>query len=109
MPNRRDVLIGRVTREKLPPLAGPASTRFQEPDRLGLFGEAVAWYSRVRPRRAFATIPGDGTAFDFLLPDGQLYNGVAAWQAGASRVTAVEYPVGPRQPVYLTEDDYLLV
>lgn len=110
MANRRDTLIDRVKREKLPALAAADAARLGEPDCIGLFGEAVAQYSRRRPRRTFFDKLGDGATFDVALPDGTLYSGAPAWVEGFSAVVAVEFPQGEREPVYLdAEDDYVLV
>jgi hypothetical protein len=97
---RRDALLARVRREKLPPLQLTAP-KLAEPDLVGLLGEAVRQYQRVRPYRTSALIPGDGALFDLPLPNGMLYNGAAAWVPGFSQLGAVESPTGQRDPVLL--------
>jgi len=62
--------------------------------------EAVVYYSKGHPRQSVYDYAGNGSTYDLSLP--------ADWDEGFSRIMAVEYPLGEREPVYLDSDQYML-
>ncbi len=60
--------------------------------------DGLEQYDDDAPRVLVADIAGDGVTYDFALP--------AGYVDGFSRITAVEYPAGQRQPVYLEPTDW---
>lgn len=60
--------------------------------------EAVASYSRLRPRVRVHDIPGDGSAYAFALP--------SDYDTNFSLITAVEFPADEQDPNYLKPKEY---
>jgi hypothetical protein len=99
--------LTRLREQKLPALKIDAP-RLGPHDLDPFLDEALRRYQRARPRHAAFTVAGDGSAYDFALPDGTLYSSAPAWVVGYSAVLSVEFPAGEREPVYLEQDAYAL-
>lgn len=79
-------------RTRLDQILQDAAGRLAAAARDGAIFQAIADYSRDRPRRVVLDIAGSG-AFDLALP--------ADWVEGFSHIVSIEYPAGRRDPVVL--------
>ena len=62
--------------------------------------QALDRYNKDSPRRCILSLAGNGTAYEWSLPD---------WDTSLSYLLSVEYPAERRIPVFLKRDYYIVV
>jgi len=72
------------------------------PDVEAAIRAAVRQHSASLPRLTSADFPGNGSSFDLAI------SSMTGWVQGFSRVEAIEYPQGQRQPIYLDAQSWRL-
>src|SRR4030042_264212 len=72
-------------------------------ERENFIQEAVKQYSKHRPREVVKEITGAG-AYDYAIA-----SNLTAWIKGFSVIRKIEYPADEREPVYLEEDEYMVI